>query len=261
MSFYNIDYVVRDVMMDCGMSVSSPHYIQFTKWAINAYRRLNLAGVMPTLKCVQISIDSTSNTAPLPDDFVDYYKIGLCCGGYLLNFSVNDSICLPVGSSSCPCDIDQLTYATEQCNAGTYDYNTQWFYPYYQYSHNGQMMNGIYGAGAGFYAGGSRIDTERNLIQFDSTVTASAIVLEYRSNGLGDPTGSIVPEYALPAMREYLHWQRCRFSRDAYDRQMANEHRTTYSNYAMAMNAFGQSDTYSEWLQTFRDYTYQLPKR
>lgn len=261
MSLYNVEYIVKSVLADCNMDVSSPHGMMFRKWAFDAYRRLNLAGTMPTLKCVQIDIDSATNTAALPDDFVEYYKIGLCCNGYLLNFAINDSICLPTGTSGCPCDASELTYATEQCNAGTYNPETYWFYPYYQYSHNGQMMNGIYGAGAGYYAGGYRIDTERNLIQFDSSVTASAIVLEYRSNGLSDPTASIVPEYAIPAIREYVHWQRCRFSKDPFERQMVNEYKASYSNYAMATNAFVQSNTYSEWLQMFRDFTYQQPKR
>jgi hypothetical protein len=258
---YDLNYCTASTLADIDKTESKA-YLRHLKWANDAFRRLNLADGLPTMKTVTLEVDQATNTVTLPNDYIEYSKIGLCVDGVLLNFDLNDSLCLDSASptSVCTCSDEEISTAISTCcNGGVVD--GSWYYPYYSSWHNGQFVAGIYGVGAGFNRGGYKINLEANKIQFDSCVTATEIVLEYKSSGLSSDGNAIVPQTAIPPILAFIHWKRCLFSKDPFEKRDAEAHRRSWVAESSAMIKRKNTLTYTEWLQLFRKLTYQTPKR
>lgn len=264
---FDLNYCVQSTLADIDKGEGKA-YLRHLKWANDAFRRLNLASGLPTMKTVTLTMDTATNTVTLPQDYIEYSKIGVCRNGVLVNFDMNDSLCLQSAdaASVCECSSEEISTTIDTCcgndiwmgdsaNWGT------WYYPYYSSWHNGQFVAGIYGVGAGFNHGGYKINLEAWKIQFDSCVTATEVVLEYKSSGLSGDGNAIVPQTAIPPIIAYIHWKRCLFSRDVMDRRSAESHRLTWVAESSAMFKRKNALTYNEWLQLFRAATYQTPKR
>lgn len=264
-NIYTLDYCVQSTLADIDQTETKA-YLRHLKWANDAFRRLNLADGLPTMKTVTLPVDQATNTAILPNDYIEYSKIGICVNGVLINFDLNDSLCLDSAepASVCACSDEEITTTIQTCcNGGGYggDGWGTWYYPYYSSWHNGQFVAGIYGVGAGFNRGGYKINLEANKIQFDSCVTAQEVVLEYKSSGLSSDGNAIVQQTAIPAILAYIHWRRCLFSKDMAVKRDAENHRRSWVAESSAMFKRKEALTYTEWLQLFRKLTYQTPKR
>jgi hypothetical protein len=258
---YTLDYCVNSTLADIDKTESKA-YLRHLKWANDAFRRLNLADGLPTMKTATLPIDSSTNTAILPNDYLDYYKIGVCVNGVLINFDLNDSLCFDSNEpdSVCECTEEEITTTIEACCNGVGGYDT-WYYPYYSQYHNGQFVAGVYGVGAGFKHGGFKINLEANKIQFDSCVTAEEVVLEYKSSGMSSDGNAIVQQTAIPAIMAYIHWRRCLFSKDVMEKRDAEAHRRTWVAESSAMFKRANALTYNDWLTLFRKLTFQTVKR
>jgi hypothetical protein len=260
-NIYTLEYCVNSTLADIDKTESKA-FLRHLKWANDAFRRLNLADGLPTMKTVTLEVDSSTNTAILPNDYIEYSKIGLCVNGVLVNFDMNDALCLDSAEadSVCACTDEEITAGIEACCNGIGSEGT-WYYPYYSQYHNGQFVAGIYGAGAGFRHGGFKINLEANKIQFDSCVTASEVVLEYKSSGMSTDGNAIVQQTAIPAIEAYIHWKRCKFSKDTMEKRDTEMHRRTWVAESSAMFKRKNALTYSDWLSLFRKLSFQSPKR
>lgn len=260
---YSLNYVVQNVLA----KINKPEknlYIRLLQFANNGFRELNLADGMPvTMKTVTLPVDHATNTAILPDDYLDYYKIGLCINGKLVNFDMNDSLCLDSADAPSVCACDSATISTDIANCcngsvlGGGAYGT-WYYPYYSYYHNGQFVAGAYGVGAGYKHGGYKINLPANKIQFDSCVTAHEIVLEYKSSGLTGDGNAIIEQTAIPALIAYVQME---YNEAIKDKYWAEKYRRAYVTAASGMFKRQNALSYNEWLSLFRSLTYQTPKR
>jgi len=261
---YDLNYCVNSTLADIDKNETKA-YLRHLKWANDAFRRLNLAGGLPTIKTATLVVDKATNTVTLPNDYISYTKIGLCINGHLLNFDMDDTLCLQSAepASVCPCSDEEISTAIQGCCNGNWggDSWASWYYPFYSQWHNGQYVAGIYGAGAGFRRGGYKINLEANKIQFNSCVTADEIVLEYKSSGLSTDGNAVVPQDAIPPILAYIHWRRCLFSKDIMEKRDAEMHRRSWVTESAAMFKRQNALTYSEWLSLFRSLTYQTPKR
>lgn len=135
---YTLDYVINTCLMDIG-ETSTRYKQQFLNYAIQGYRRLNLAGLMPTTKTVLLDIDANTNTATLPDDYIQYNKVGICVGcgdkgiGGFINLCYNPNICSNIQDTeldTCGC---AETFVTEANNVGcgcTDGMQEWWYFPY-----------------------------------------------------------------------------------------------------------------------------------
>lgn len=265
-NLYSLNYVVMNVLA----KINKPEknlYMRLLQFANNGFRRLNLADGMPvTMKTVTLPVDAATNTAILPNDYVDYYKIGLCINGVLVNFDMNDSLCLDSAEPASVCSCEEIAESISTCcngsggsafSGGDSAYGT-WYYPYYSYWHNGQFVAGAYGVGAGYRHGGYKINIPANKIQFDSCVTASEIVLEYKSSGLTGDGNAIIEQTAIPALIAYVQME---YNESVKDKYWAEKYRRAFVAEAGAMFKREGALSYSEWLSLFRSLTYSSPKR
>lgn len=262
---FDLWYIVNSAKQDIQAKGTSNDLL-FLKWAIDGFRELNNYNlVLPSGRSVKLELDE-NNEVYLPDDFVDYYKIGLCVGGYIINFDLNETICLERGGP-CPCEEIEQTLRTGYC-----DTNNFWRTgcQYLGYVENGQYVAGVYGQGAGFYRGGYRIDWEMRKIKFDRFVSATHIILEYKSDGgIGEYGNAFIPEILIRPLTAFVHRQRCTFASENATNKFKSQMMVSqaikfgerYVNGVKAAAAKMYGMTVDEMLATWRASIKQTPKR
>lgn len=266
-SCYTLSYVVNSALADLD-ETSTRHYRKFFKWAVDGYRRLNLGNLVDNnIKTVRLEIDHNTNSAELPSDYINYYKVGISCGGVILNMDASDALQIPITPDPCDCKNDFEQCRNLLANGGGYDSSVlpaslgAWNYWYYTpYYHNGQYTAGFYGQGAGTFRGAFRIDATNGRIIFDSYVNKiDFVVMEYQSNGLGD-CDTVIAETVIPALKAYLHWQRCLFSADN-SRLEAQNWKKIWEQEVRGVVARQAAMTKHEWINTYRHTLRATPKR
>ena len=264
---YDLWYIVASVKADIDQ-VDTKHDVKFMKWAIDGFRDMNEAGVLPCYKSVRLPINA-DGTVDWPDDYEDYSKIGLCVNGRIINFTLNQSLCLAPPNTDC-CgqtlpDLSAVVYSPDFVPPMASGYwNWQWYYlPSF---HNGQFVAGMFGVGEGFSIGQFAVDAanRRFKLNFEAVAkfaTQHEIVLEYKSNGGIDEGNAYIPEFAIKALRSYVHWQRCLFSKNPADNQFMETHRRRYQRNIKRIVAQVNGMTTTQILDIIRASIYQMPKR
>ncbi len=269
----SLGYVVNGVLADLGLPQTA-YFQQFLHWTIKGYKAINLLGMMPTIKTVNIVIDQETMTAQLPLDYIDYIRIGVNCNGTFINFDYNQEIVLnntqlPVSccgsdeiAESISCLCNNFPQGCNDCNGGGFG---GWWWPtwsngFWDYS----LPN--FGVGPGYYHGGFRINQELKTIQFDNCVKAQNFVMEYKSTGVDINGDAVVPEDALLVLNAYVHWQRCLFFRAStpmetrWIRQEATGFQRSFITYLHDWNNRENALTKYDYLDTFRRFTFQAIK-
>lgn len=267
MKEYTLDYCVNMVLADIG-ETSTRYKQQYLNYAIAGFRRLNLAGMMPTTKTVLLDIDQNTNTAILPDDYVDYLKVGLCVGcqgkgiGGFVNLTYNPNICDNLQAdfinSGCECTQDSLITDIANVSCGCTDGMNAW--GYYPYWYNGGWYDGAYGYGSGQYRGGYNIFPEQNKIAFDSFITGEKVLLEYMSNGMAG-AGTLVPEGAVGCITTWIHYQRSLHSADRTTRLDIVPYKQAFNAEYTGFRARHASMTLWDWKETYLQSFSQSVKR
>lgn len=268
MKSYDLSYCVNMALADMGETNTSKKQ-QLLNFAIAGFRRLNLAGMMPTTKTVLLDIDPNTNTAILPDDYVEYLKVGLCVGcegkgiGGFVNLTYNPNICSNIQggfvNDGCECDQESLITTMDNVACGcTGDLPASWWY--YPYYYNGAMYDGVYGYGSGQYRGGYNIFKEQNKIAFDSYITAQKVLLEYMSNGMAGEN-TLVPEGAVGTIITWIHYQRVLHSSDRKTRLDINPYKSAFNSEFIGFRARNASMTLFDWKQTYLESFRQTIKR
>lgn len=265
-------YIVNDMKTDIE-APNTAHDLKFYKWVTRGYRELNNYNLIPmTGKTVKLYLDA-NNAAFLPDDFIDYYKIGVCICGYMVNFDLNETLCLDRRS---PCSCDEVEGTLSNCSNGStgiQTINAPFFRTqarYLGFWEHGQYVAGVYGMGAGFYRGGYRIDYGNRMIQFDRYVQAEYVLLEYKSDGgLTENGNAFVPQILIRPLTNFGHRERCTFEsenttnkyRSQFLAGQAVKFGQRYVNGVMAAAHQLYDLTVDQWLATWRASIHQLPKR
>lgn len=256
-----LGYVVNAVLMKLQLP-KGRYFEKFLQLAINGYREMNLVGVMPTIKAKHIQINPLTNSADLPTDYIDYLRIGVYCNGYFINYDLNDEIALSGASSGVQCPCDSTSIETTICKiCDSQQGFDNWYWPNLNEYGIPSPLGGNFGVGPGFYHGGYRINKELRTIQFDTCVSPTSFVLEYKSSGIGNDGNAYIPEDAIPTLIAYMDWQRNALE---YERTGKYNHRdlsTTYKReFSYRLSEFNQRleglNKY-EYLRIFRRYCYQ----
>ena len=212
--YYSIDYCVNSVLADMN-ETSKRYYLRFLNYGIEGYRRLNLGNmVSPSIKTCVLEIDHATKTAQLPNDYVDFLKIGYSCHGTIVNLDYAPDLRLELSNdifpSACDCQ-DELNQCQQLIGGGLGQdfggypfYSNYWYYG--SYWHNGQYTAGFYGYGAGVYRNAYNINKEKWQVQFDSYIKADFVVMEYVSNNIANGN-AYIDETHIIAIKNYIQWR------------------------------------------------------
>lgn len=270
METYTLSYCVNSVLADLD-ETSKRHYQKFLHYAIQGYRRLNLGNLVETsIKTVKLDIDSNTKTACLPNDYVDFLKVGYSCGGVIINLDYNSDLMHGLSDvefpDSCDCQ-DTLNQCQQLALSGElqtgYGYpnlpwlNSYWYYsPYY---HNGQWVGGAYGLGAGRMRNSYNINKSKWEIQFDSYIKADFVIMEYISNGI-DCGDAYIDSTLIPAITSYIHWRAVLHGPNK-NRLEAKMLEDIWKKEARGLMARAAALSSWDWLQTWRKSLIAIPKR
>lgn len=270
MEQFTLSYCVNSVLADLD-ETSKRHYQKFLHYAIQGYRRLNLGNLVETsIKTAKLDIDTNTKTACLPNDYVQFLKVGYSCGGTIINLDYNASLMNQLSDAiypdACECQ-DMLNQCQQLAMSGElqtgYGYpnlpwlNSYWYYsPYY---HSGQYVSGYYGLGAGRMRNSYNINKEKWEIQFDSYIKADYVIMEYISNGV-DCGDAYIEESLIPAITAYIHWKAILHD-PTKNRLEARMFEDMWKRESRGVIARKAALTSWDWTQTWRRSINALPKR
>ena len=188
--FVNLDYVVNNALMDMN-DFSMENYKRFIQWAVRGFTDLNLH-ILDSVKVAYLPL-SSAKTAALPSDFIDYMKIGMEINGEVWTFTLNPNMNFPRKVDECGEVQPTNTQNIDDKVVGTRSIIPNFGYYFAMHFRNGQYVGEMYGLGGGYNNAYFRIDEQRNQIVFDSEIPADEIILEYKSTGISQNGGSIIP--------------------------------------------------------------------
>lgn len=238
----DIGYIVNLVKIDTEREDSSKDLL-FKRWAIQGLKELSKHNVIDFTKSVKLPV--TERRADLPEDYQEYLKIGICTNGKIMNFTLNEKICMLDEFDCCTTDNIQA----DLLNYENMDVSDVYTYPYNWYYNTGDrdVFNGMYGHGNVIYKGGYRIDPVKNQIVFDFDI--SEIVLEYR----GGEDNAYIPDMCVEALVSFVHSQRCLLSRNRAEQVMYGYHRKKFENQVRIINSKVNGLTIYEIMDIVRD--------
>lgn len=188
-----LDEITDIALADC--QYGQHHREQFLLWAWLGWREY----YMDQGKSVAITeLDlSPSMEADLPDDFVDWTSVYTqSSNGQKITFVHDRGIAL---NDTLNTSEKKLFSVSEANPTLANQYVSRWG------STGIRFTEGVIHNGTGYF----RCDYARNKLAFNALFTRpDKITLEYLSNGVEKKGFLLVHEYAVGALREYIHWQR-----------------------------------------------------
>ncbi len=223
------------------------------------------------IRSLALTINSINNTVELPDDFVDWSKVGVVGSDGLVyvlgeNKNINYSqayadvygVKAPTSSTAADSDgdgvFDRIEDKTSTGGGNTSSgFNSSVFRDYYYGN-----QNAIYGAGGGRYRGEFRVNLDQNRIEISPISNVSEVVIEYVADEARSKNPS-VHVYLEEALTSYMYYRIIERKASVPANEKARA-RTEYYNELRKANARMKSFTKEEALKTIRKNYKQSPK-
>jgi len=227
--------------------------------------------IMNRVKSLKLSVNTTTDSVELPDDFVDMVKIGVVGTDgivYVLGENKNINISQKYSTDSNGNRLDSdgdgiydredskgATSGSSNSTSNIGDGFEDYVFRNYVY---GGVEGRLYGVGGGQYEGGYRINLDQNRIEMDTRNNISEVVIEYIADEARavDPTVHI---YLEEALRSYMYFKivERKSSVPASEKQRA---RAEYYNERRKANSRMKAFSKEEALKTIRKNYKQAPK-
>ncbi len=268
-NYVPLQQVINDFMLsldgnDFGAHVGDSAVRNF---ALRGVRELGF-DLLKVIKSLKLPVNSTNNTVDLPDDFVDWSKVGIVGGDglvYVLGENKN------INYSQKYSDVNNVNYdadgdglldredakgATSGNTGGTTDDGFgSYIFRNYVYSNSAGQL---YGHGGGRYQGEFRMNLDQNRIEIKSNTDVGEVVIEY----VADEARSSNPQvhaYAEEALMAYMYYKIIERKAAVPANEKARA-RAEYYNERRKANARMKSFTKEELLRTIRKNYKQAPK-
>lgn len=208
-----IRYIVMQVL-NRVKDYSMREYRRLVQIAIEGITEMNLFHTEEGLEVVYLHM-AADQTVQLPDDFIDFVKVGYPLHGQIRLLKRDDNILLPrtfygseIGGQFVADTGEAIGHTTYGAVIGgifvadTEEVNQVFFSDHFR---NGQFVGGMYAipSDTAYY----RLDRENRQIVFSGLTPRSEIVLEYISTGLKSDGSSLIPRETVAPIRAYIIWQ------------------------------------------------------
>ena len=227
--------------------------------------------MMNRVKSIKLTVDTTTDTVELPDDFVDLVKIGrvgtdgiVYVLGENKNINISQAYVTDTNGNRIDSDGDGVydrqdskgaTASTTNSTANVSDGFEDYVFRNYVY---GGVEGRLYGVGGGRYDGEYRLNLDQNRIEMDTRNNISEVIIEYVADEARavDPTVHIYLEEALRSFMYFKIVER-KASVPMAEKQRA---RAEYYNERRKANARMKAFSKEEALKTIRKNYKQAPK-
>ena len=199
MKVYYIDEVIKSALLTCGKPMH--YYMEFLHYGLKGLKEINYDSPI-RVKSIKLTVDAY-NEVTIPDDYVDYIKLGWEKGHYVIPLIEKTSFNRLMNLDA---NGNQIAYTPVEL-----DSDQMYADSYYYSSHGndkGEHVGKHFGHRAS-YNGAFMVIPERNKIVIDPSVTTSTLVLDYLTTGIGFETNSrtTLPAYAAEAVERYILWR------------------------------------------------------
>lgn len=197
MTLYTLDQLVRSALADKQYPIH--WYLQFLTYGVDALRELNYDSLQ-NVKSVRLPVNSYK-AAFLPNDFVDYVRVGNEIGQYINTWGEKQNSYNRLNKFDA--QGNKTAYGDIEAQNGILPNNWEGFW-YTNYvndkgEHLGRIFNNFNGFRDSFV-----ILRERNEIQLDTSYTGTEIVMDYISDGMSLSASNAIHPYAVAAIKAYI---------------------------------------------------------
>jgi len=196
----NLDQLIREYIIEKGED-SENKYWRYLQLGKSSLRELDMdvSGVRST---AYLEV-SDNDTAPLPSNYINYYRIAACDRqGNLQSLAFNPNMCLNHTFDDCgnPIKSQEQEGIQEFFGFPTYQTYTNSFV-------NGEFVGKFFGIGGGNSIYGTfRIDKANNVIQFGGLRTTH-LVLEYLANMNDIDENFEIHPYIYECLKNRIDWR------------------------------------------------------
>jgi len=271
-----LDQVISDFIITLADDDYAGHATdtQIRTHALRGIRELGF-DMSKVVRSLKLTVNSNNNTVELPDDYVDWSKIGLVGSDgivYVLGENNNINISqaysdisgneVNTAASAADTDSDGV-YDRVDSKDGTFtsaaaDSISQGLNSYMFRNYAYGAANALYGVGGGHTQGQFRINLDQNRIELDTTAGISELVIEYVADEARSKNPSI-HVYAEEALMAYVYYKIIERKSSVPANEKARA-RTEYYNERRKANARINSFSKGEALKTIRKNFKQSPK-
>lgn len=270
MNKVKLSQIVRDFILtlDGDDYASNASDVAIRNFALRGIREIGF-DLGKKIKSLKIPIDDTNDTVPLPDDFVDFSKLGIVDEDGIIrplvmndniNYSSAENTSSKSTSTAGPLDIEQNIVndrTASKTATGSTPNRPDDSFVFDNYTFAGGTGR-LYGFGGAQSAGHFRINLDDNRIEVELHTTATEVVMEY----IADEARSTDPEvhvYAEEALRSYIYYKIIERKSSVPANEKARA-RSEYYNERRKANARLSHFTKDEALKTIRKNFMQAPK-
>ena len=270
MNYVKLSQVINDfiVTLDGDDYVSNASDAAIRNFALRGIREIGF-DIGKRIKSLKLEIDPSNDTVALPDDFVDFSKIGIVDEDGIIrpliqnnniNYSSKKNDGVSSKSSSGPLDIKANIVndvTPDKTATGSTPKNPDDSFVFDNYTFQGGTGR-LYGFGGAQAAGHYRMNLDDNRIEVEMHVNATEVVLEYVADEARstDPT---VHVYAEEALRCYIYYKLVERKASVPANEKARA-RVEYYNERRKANARLSTFTKDEVIKTLRKNFKQAPK-
>jgi len=271
MNKVKLSQIIRDFILtlDGDDYASNASDVAIRNFALRGIREIGF-DLGKKIKSLKLTIDDTNDTVPLPDDFVDFSKLGVVDEDGIIrplvmnnniNYSNRETTTSSTSASqSGPLDIEANFVQNIQADktaTGSTPNRPDDSFVFDNYTFAGGTGR-LYGFGGAQSAGHFRINLADNRIEVELHTTATEVVMEY----IADEARSTDPEvhvYAEEALRSYIYYKIIERKSSVPANEKARA-RSEYYNERRKANARLSHFTKDEALKTIRKNFMQAPK-
>jgi hypothetical protein len=238
--YTSLDEIIKSLLVQ--LELAGEHsYLRFFELARIGLKELSF-DTARHIKTSLLTVNSATNSASLPEDYIGYTKIGVYNSDGTISYlakldTLYKGAITPSGATNTSTDTDPPVWidgAGKQYGKG-----------------GGQNSHGYY-----------RLNEIAGTIELSSSVSASQLVVEYITDGLDNVDGSSnvqIHSFLAEALKTYIYWAHIKYKRDftATDKEIAKK---DFYNQKRLARARVQGMTKDEALVQSRKHQRQSPK-
>ena len=272
-NYITIDQVINDFVLGIDFDDHVGHVPDtvIRNLALRGLRELGF-DMNKVIRSIKLLVNSSNSTVDLPEDYVDWTKIGVVSDGgiiYVLgeNKNINYSQSYLYDSLGNKADYDNdgvydRVDSKGATNSGSPSVDSSieegmesFVFRNYVYDNN---YGGVYGIGGGHTYGQFRVNLDQNRIELENNNNINEVVMEY----VADEARSSNPRvhvYAEEALRAYIYYRMVERKSSVPANEKARA-RQEYYNERRIANARMKSFSKDELMRTIRKNYKQSPK-
>lgn len=239
--YVSLGYVAKSFIGRTGGD--DREYEKILQLVIDGYLELGYTDVIPNVQTTKVTVNE-QNVAPFPDDYINYVSISVQHEGRLVPLILNRNI-VPLSTQSC--GVWERDSKHTKTNGEFTDVTSV--------RHSELQAN--YTQGGGFGEAYYKIDNaNRQIVFLTKSWVGFEFILVYKGTNLSDK--SIVDRDVVPALREFVYWQKAHYQTPQVESESAiarkeRRWRTERDKLYARKTAFNES----EWIDTVLTHTHR----